>query len=146
LVTGLELACSGFQLGAITRITRWLVRSNSNSDLYMTDKRIVLSTAGSEEEARKIARALVERNLAACVNILPQITSIYRWQDEVEEAREWLLLVKTTEAAFAQVQQLITELHSYELPECITLAIENGSPGYLQWIGKSISGGEKNKD
>ncbi len=106
----------------------------------MTDKRIVLTTAGSEEEARKIARALVERNIAACVNILPQITSIYRWQGKVEEAREWLLVVKTTAGAFEEVRNAIIELHSYELPECICVAIEDGASEYLQWIGDSVAG------
>jgi periplasmic divalent cation tolerance protein len=104
----------------------------------MTDKRIVLTTAGSEEEARKIARALVESRIAACVNIVPQIASVYRWQSKVEEAREWLLVVKTTAAAFGQVREAIAELHSYELPECICLIIEDGSPNYLQWIAESV--------
>jgi periplasmic divalent cation tolerance protein len=104
----------------------------------MTDKRIVLTTASSEEEARKIARHLVDRRLAACVNIVPQITSIYRWQEKVEETREWLLIVKTTAAAFGQVRQAIAELHSYEVPECICLTIEDGSPDYLQWITESV--------
>ncbi len=108
----------------------------------MTDKRIVLTTAASEEEARKIARALVDRRLAACVNIVPQITSVYRWQDNVEEAREWLLLVKTTAAAFGQVCQAIAELHSYDVPECVCLTIEDGSPSYLQWIAESVSAEE----
>lgn len=112
----------------------------------MTDKRIVLTTAGSEEEARKIARALVERSLAACINIIPHITSIYRWHEAIEEAREWILLIKTTEAAFEQVRQVIANLHSYELPECISLAVENGSSNYMQWIDKSISVGERSKE
>jgi periplasmic divalent cation tolerance protein len=105
----------------------------------MTDKRIVLTTAGSEEEARKIARALVERRIAACVNIVPQVASIYRWQGKVEEASEWLLVVKTTAAASGQVRGAISELHSYELPECICLTIEDGSPNYLKWIADSVS-------
>jgi periplasmic divalent cation tolerance protein len=105
----------------------------------MTDTRIVLTTTASEEEARKIARHLVERRLAACVNIIPQIMSIYRWQEKIEEAREWLLLIKTTAAAFAQVREAIIELHSYDLPECICLTIEDGSPNYLQWIAESAS-------
>ncbi len=108
----------------------------------MTDKRIVLTTAASEEEARKIARALVDRRLAACVNIVPQITSIYRWQGAVEEAGEWLLIVKTTVVHFGQVRQAIAELHSYDLPECLCLAIEDGSPAYLQWIAESVSAEE----
>jgi periplasmic divalent cation tolerance protein len=118
----------------------------SDSRFYMTDKRIVLTTAGSEEEARKIAQALVERNLAACVNILPQITSIYRWQGAIEEARECLLLIKTTEAAFEQVRQVISDLHSYDLPECISLAIVNGSSSYMQWIENSIAVGDQSEE
>jgi periplasmic divalent cation tolerance protein len=108
----------------------------------MTDKRIVLTTASSEEEARKIAHHLVERNLAACVNLVPQITSIYRWQGKVEEAREWLLIVKTTAAAFAQVREAIAELHSYDVPDCISLPIEDGSQNYLQWIAESVFSGK----
>lgn len=104
----------------------------------MTDKRIVLSTAGSEEEARKIARHLVENQLAACVNIVPHIESIYRWEGKVETSREWLLLIKTTSENFSAVKDAIGELHSYDLPECICLAIEDGSPEYLDWIGESV--------
>jgi periplasmic divalent cation tolerance protein len=104
----------------------------------MTDKRIVLTTTGSEDEARKIARALVEQRLAACVNIIPQMTSIYRWKENVDEASEWLLIVKTTADAFEQVRQAITDLHSYDLPECICLAVEDGSANYLQWIAESV--------
>jgi periplasmic divalent cation tolerance protein len=108
----------------------------------MTDKRIVLTATTSEEEARKIAHHLVERRLAACVNIVPQVASIYRWEGKVEEAREWLLIVKTTAAAFGQVREAIAELHSYELPECICLPIEDGSAAYLQWIAESVSARE----
>ncbi len=103
----------------------------------MTDKRIVLSTASSEEEARKIARHLVDHQLAACVNILPRIHSIYRWQGKVEEAQEWLLLIKTTAGRFSAVNDAIRKLHSYDLPECIAVPIEEGSPEYLQWIAES---------
>jgi len=100
----------------------------------MTDKRIVLSTAGSEEEARKIAHELVERQLAACVNIVPQIESVYRWQGKIESSREWLLLIKTTAEQFEKVRDAIRELHSYDLPECIAVAIVDGSPEYLRWL------------
>ena len=103
----------------------------------MTDKKLVLSTAGSKEEAQKIARALVERMLAACVNIVA-VESIYRWEAEVEQAQEWLLVIKTTGAAFDRVRDAIKELHSYEVPECICISIENGSPDYLKWIGESV--------
>ncbi|HME35090.1 MAG TPA: divalent-cation tolerance protein CutA [Candidatus Sulfotelmatobacter sp.] len=105
----------------------------------MTDKRIVLSTAGSEDEARNLARHLVEHQLAACVNIVPQIESIYRWQGKVESSQEWLLLIKTTAERFPAVRDAIRELHSYELPECVAVAIEDGSPLYLQWLADSVN-------
>ena len=104
----------------------------------MTDKRVVLTTCGSLDEARSIAQTLVERQLAACVNVVPQIESVYRWQGEVETATEWLLIIKTTAAAFNRVREALSELHSYELPECIEIAIEDGSGAYLNWIGESV--------
>jgi periplasmic divalent cation tolerance protein len=104
----------------------------------MTDKQVVLSTAGSEDEARKIAQHLVERQLAACVNIVPAIESVYRWQGKVESAREWLLLIKTTAEKFPVVRNAIAELHSYDLPECIAIGIEDGSAEYLQWLGECV--------
>jgi periplasmic divalent cation tolerance protein len=103
----------------------------------MTDKRIVLSTAGSEQEAHKIAHILVKRRLAACVNILPRVQSIYRWKGEIESAQEWLLLIKTRVDKFPAVRDAIGELHSYEVPECIVLEIEDGSLPYLQWLEKA---------
>jgi periplasmic divalent cation tolerance protein len=104
----------------------------------MTDIRIVLSTAGSQDEARKIAQALVERRLAACVNIVPGVESVYRWQDKVETAGEWLLVMKTTAGAFPGLRQALLELHSYEVPECLMLAVEDGDTAYLEWIGESV--------
>lgn len=104
----------------------------------MTDKKIVLTTAGSHEEARKIAEVLVERRLAACVNIVSSLESVYRWQGKVERAAEWLLIIKTIESAFGKVRDTIAELHSYDLPECILLALEDGSAAYLEWIGDAI--------
>src|SRR5580765_6421089 len=93
----------------------------------MTDKILVLTTAGSKDEARKIARALVERLLAACVNIVPQVGSIYRWEGEVEEAEEWLLIIKTTRTAFERVRDAIKELHSYDVPECIAFRLRRAA-------------------
>jgi periplasmic divalent cation tolerance protein len=104
----------------------------------MTDKRIVLSTAGSEDEARRLARHLVEHQLAACVNIVPRVESIYRWQGKVESSQEWLLLIKTSAEKFPAVRDAIRELHSYDLPECVALTIEDGSPDYLQWLADSV--------
>lgn len=104
----------------------------------MTDKRIVLTTTGSEDEARKMAHHLVENRLAACVNIVPQVESIYRWQGEVESSREWLLVIKSTAEKFPAVRDAIRELHSYDLPECIAISIEEGSPQYLQWLAAAV--------
>lgn len=104
----------------------------------MTDKRLVLTTAGSRDEARRIAEALVDRKLAACVNVVPGILSIYRWKDKREEAVEWLLLIKTTAAAFERVRDAVKEMHSYEVPECLCLVIESGSHAYLDWLDESV--------
>ncbi len=102
------------------------------------DKKIVLTTTGSKEEAQQIAHMLVERHLAACVSLVGPIESIYRWKDDIESAEEWLLLIKTTAAAFADVRDVIRELHSYELPECVQIPIEEGSAEYLSWIEENV--------
>jgi periplasmic divalent cation tolerance protein len=104
----------------------------------MDEKKIVLTTAGSKEEAQRIAHALVERRLAACVNLAGPVESIYRWKGEIENAEEWLLLIKTTASAFPGVRDAIRELHSYELPECVQIPIETGSPDYLNWIQENV--------
>ena len=103
----------------------------------MTDYRLVLTTTGSQEEARTIARELIERRLAACVNIIPKVESIYRWEGAVEQAEECLLAVKTQNALFESLRDAIIELHSYEVPEVISLQIDDGSAGYLQWLSEA---------
>jgi len=104
----------------------------------LTDKIVVLVTCGSPEEGRKIARALVERRVAACVNIVPGIESVYRWKDAVEEASECLLLAKTTRGQFAPLESAVRELHSYELPEIVALPLIDGLDSYLNWISASV--------
>ena len=104
----------------------------------MTDELLVLTTAGSQAEAEKIAHTLVDRRFAACVNIVPKIQSVYRWQGKVESAEEFLLLIKTLQGRETEVCAAIRELHSYELPECIAISIESGSKEYLQWLGESV--------
>ena len=104
----------------------------------MSEAIVVLTTAGSKDEALTIGRALVERRLAACVNVAGPIESVYRWKGEVEQAQEWLLIVKTTPAMFSAVRDAVRELHSYELPECIQLDVRQGSSEYLAWIGDSV--------
>lgn len=104
----------------------------------MTDKRIVLSTVGSQEEARKIAHALVQEKIAACVNIVSPVESIYRWEGKVESAQEWLLIIKTIEPACDRLRKILAELHSYDVPECVVLGIQDGNPAYLRWISDSV--------
>ncbi len=104
----------------------------------MTDARILLTTAGSREEANLLANELVRRELAACVNILGPMTSVYRWKGKVESSDEYLLLIKTTEDAFEQVRKAVRELHSYELPEIVELGINRGDGKYLAWLEQCI--------
>ena len=104
----------------------------------MSEKKLVLTTAGSREEAEKIAQALVERRLAACVNLVGPVQSVYRWQGKVETSAEHLLVIKTTAGLFDAVAKAIRELHSYELPECLEIPIEEGSAEYLSWIEANV--------
>jgi periplasmic divalent cation tolerance protein len=110
----------------------------------MTDVRVVLTTAGSTEEARRIANELVERRLAACVNVVTKLDSIYLWKGKVQEAEEYLLVIKTTKDLFPRVRDAIKEMHSYEVPEVISLAVEDGTEEYFKWIGDSVGGSSKN--
>src|SRR6185312_623096 len=100
--------------------------------------RVALTTVGSLEEGRRIARALVERRLAACVNLVPNLTSVYRWQGAVEEAEEILLVMKTTEAQLAALEAAVRELHSYKVPEFLALRVEAASRPYLEWLLGSV--------
>jgi periplasmic divalent cation tolerance protein len=95
--------------------------------------RIVLSTAPDREVAERIARALVERGLAACVNVVPGLKSVYRWKGAVEEADEILLLAKTTAERLGDLERALRELHPYEVPECIALEPEGVEKTYLAW-------------
>lgn len=104
----------------------------------MTDKRLVLSTTASREEAERIATALVENRLAACVQVLGPMRSVYRWKDAVESAEEFLLVMKTTASSLAGLRKELQKLHSYEMPECIEIPIESGLPGYMLWIEESV--------
>jgi periplasmic divalent cation tolerance protein len=98
----------------------------------------VTTTAGSEEEAERIAAALIERRLAACVQIVGPVASRYRCQGAVETAEEWLCAAKTTVDRYAELEQAIRELHSYEEPEIIATPIVAGSPGYLEWVSRNV--------
>ncbi len=97
---------------------------------------LILCTCPDQATAKKIANALVDGSLAACVNILPGLTSVYQWQSQRETAQEHLLLIKTTDAAYTALEQTITELHPYELPEVIAVPIKHGLGAYLGWIAQ----------
>ena len=95
---------------------------------------IVITSAPDRDVALKIARALIERKLAACVNILAECTSVYRWQGKLETATEVPLLIKTRAAIYPELEAAIKSLHPYELPEIVAVPIERGSPEYLEWV------------
>ncbi len=105
----------------------------------MNEARIAISTAASLEEAERIASALVEQHLAACVNLVPQLKSIYRWQGEMEEASEVLLIIKTTAPCLGALESTLRSLHSYSIPEFLVLDVTSGNPAYLNWILESVT-------
>jgi periplasmic divalent cation tolerance protein len=104
----------------------------------MTQARIVSSTAANLDEAERLAHALVAARLAACVNLIPNLTSIYRWQGKVEQSQEILLLIKTTAEQLAALEAELHRLHSYQVPEFLVLTIPAGSQPYLDWLGASV--------
>jgi len=105
----------------------------------MTDKIVVLTTCDSEMLAEQLARHLVEHRLAACVNILPRARSVYRWQEKIEDAAEWVLLIKSRRDQFAALRAEIQKLHTYEVPEVIALPIVDGSEAYLGWLDGQLT-------
>jgi len=105
----------------------------------MTEKIVVLSTCGSEEEAARIAKRLVEGHLAACVNLIPRVRSFYRWQGKVEDAAEWLLVIKSSRTRFEALRAVLEAAHSYELPEVLALPVVDGSPNYLAWLTAELA-------
>jgi periplasmic divalent cation tolerance protein len=105
----------------------------------MTEKIVVLSTCGSEEEAARIANKLVDAHLAACVNLIPKIRSFYRWRDKVEDSVEWMLVIKTSRACFEPLCAVLEAAHSYELPEVLAIPIVDGSTNYLAWLDGELA-------
>jgi periplasmic divalent cation tolerance protein len=105
----------------------------------MTEQRVVLTTIGSRGEAEDLAWELVERKVAACVNIIEMHTSVYRWKGEVKSEKECLLLMKTNSAMLKELWSVVEELHPYDVPEFIALPIDQGSEKYLDWINESVA-------
>jgi periplasmic divalent cation tolerance protein len=104
----------------------------------MTGTRLILVTTPQRAEAKRIAHALVEERLAACVNLIGGVHSVYRWNDAVETADEVLLLIETREETVDAVRTRVHQLHSYEVPEFLVLDVSGGSENYLAWIGSSV--------
>ncbi len=104
----------------------------------MTDKIVVLSACGSEEEAVRLARHLVETRVAACVNIIPGARSIYHWKGAIEDAAEWMLVIKSRRDLFAALQSELGKMHSYEVPEMVALPVVEGSESYLAWMDREL--------
>ncbi len=104
----------------------------------MTGACIVLTTVGSKDVADKMARELVDGRLAACVNIVGPIRSIYRWKEQVENEEEYLLLIKTTATCLDKLRQAMEAMHPYELPEFVHIPIEGGSEAYLAWLSAAV--------
>lgn len=105
----------------------------------VTDKIVVFTTCESEEQARTLARHLIEQRLAACVNILPGVRSVYRWKDKIEDAAEFVLVIKSRRDAFGKLRDAIGYLHSYEIPEVIALPVVDGSDAYLGWMDRELA-------
>jgi len=99
---------------------------------------VVLSTCPNEEVAGSLAEALVKQNLAACVNIIAGVKSVYKWEGKLENSSEVLLLIKTRREVYCQLETTVKELHPYELPEIIAVPIDQGLPQYLGWIDQEV--------
>ncbi|HEY7338552.1 MAG TPA: divalent-cation tolerance protein CutA [Bryobacteraceae bacterium] len=104
----------------------------------MTDKIVVLSTCKTQEEAAALAGHLVEARLAACVNIMPGVRSVYRWKDEIEDAAECLLVIKSRRDLLGALRSEIEKKHSYEVPEVLALQVVDGSRSYLAWLDREL--------
>ena len=104
----------------------------------MTEGIVVMTTTETQADGERLAHVLVEGNFAACVQVLPQMTSVYRWQGQIEYAKENLLLIKTTRSAYPGVEAALKGAHTYETPEIIAVPVEAGSPAYLAWLAESV--------
>jgi periplasmic divalent cation tolerance protein len=111
----------------------------------VTDKIVVLTTCDSEAQAERIARHLLEKRVAACVNILPHARSIYRWKDAIEDTAEFVLLIKSRRDLFAALRTELSAVHTYEVPEILALPVIDGSQEYLTWLDREIANDEKSR-
>ena len=103
---------------------------------FDVDVVVVLTTIGADADAVALARTLVDERLAACVNVLPPMTSVYRWQGRIDEDQERQIVIKTARKRVAALEQRLKQLHPYELPEFLVFSAAGGSEGYLRWVGE----------
>jgi periplasmic divalent cation tolerance protein len=108
----------------------------------VTDKIVVLSTCGTEAEAETIARAVLEKRLAACVNVVSGVRSLYRWQGKIEDSAEWLLVIKSSRDLFERLRAEIERVHSYQTPEVVAVPIVAVAPNYLLWLDHELAADE----
>lgn len=106
----------------------------------MTDRIVVVTMCGSEEEAARLARAMVERRLAACAQITSGVTSVYHWKGAVETSAEWRVVFKTKRGLYERLEAAIGEAHSYEVPEIVALPVEAGLAAYFEWMDAELAG------
>jgi periplasmic divalent cation tolerance protein len=123
-----HLVIGNYQMSVVDEDATW------DSMKMKLEPIIVLATCGSEEEALRIANALVEEHLAACVNLVSPIRSIYRWEGKIWDEKEWLLIIKTQKKRFQELEKKVKSLHSYSVPEIISLSIVEESSSYLNWL------------
>ena len=109
----------------------------------MTDKIVLLTTCGSEEEACRIARSLVESRLAACVAVTPGTRSVYRWEGAIEQSQEWSLAVKSRQDLFDALSAELSRLHSYTTPEILAIPVVAGGPAYLEWMDAELRAADR---
>jgi len=112
--------------------------SKTQPDKKMTDKIVVLVNCSTSDEAKNIGKYLVEKRLAACVNIIPMMQSWYWWEDKVTQNNEVLIIIKTSRKKFSKLEKEVVRLHSYAVPEVVALQIVEGSNNYLNWIDSSL--------
>ena len=109
----------------------------------MTDKIVVFSACESRAEAERIASTLIENRLASCVNVMPGVESVYRWKGEIERSQEFLLIIKSSRKCFERLQAVLSQAHSYEVPEVIAIPIVAGSESYLAWMDREMHNKEE---
>jgi periplasmic divalent cation tolerance protein len=141
LTGGIHWVFRGLKFEACRRITeKWqLCKALKNGSHTMTEYIQVTTTTETKEDAHKIAHSIVGKRLAACVQVLGPITSVYWWKEKIEEAQEWLCVMKSRQSLYSKLEKAIQGIHPYEVPEIISIPIEGGSKSYSEWLDKELT-------